>query len=171
MSPNEKIIYSFLVSKSITRYEDAFDFDGTCLRMEDLESQLDENGNFCNMCEITKTMISQELNMTRKTVIDVMWSLSCSGYIVGNKIYVLPRLLDGGYFELRNAGKIKGELLIFYSFLYDKARKYDFVIDTYKSKIAEQFGKSTVAVTKLLNRLYSVGLAKRIKDNKLLIYT
>ena len=39
----------------------------------------------------------------------------------------------------------------------------------FKAKIGEQIGKSKIAVTKLLNRLYDIGLAKRLDNGKLLI--
>lgn len=91
------------------------------------------------------------------------------GYIVGDKIYVSKSLVEHGYFELVLTDKLCGELLIFYSYLVDKGSMYGYCIDTKKYKIGETFGKSKVAVTKLLNRLYEKGLAKRDEKGRLVI--
>ena len=42
-------------------------------------------------------------------------------------------------------------------------------MDTYKRKMALDLGTTTIAITKLLNRLYKLGLAKRLENGKLLI--
>ena len=85
------------------------------------------------------------------------------------KIYVNKELLMRGYFELKHTDIISGELLIFYSYLRDKGSQHDYIIDTYKSKMHEEIGNSEVSITKLLNRLYEVGLAERVKGNNKLI--
>ena len=109
------------------------------------------------------------LHQTRKTVIEGLKHLKELNLIGDNWIFLKKELVCGGYFELTRLDILKGELLIFYSFLKDKSARYGYCIDTFKAKIGEQIGKSKIAVTKLLNRLYDIGLAKRLDNGKLLI--
>ena len=108
--------------------------------------------------------LSEILNINRKTVITSMKKIK-ELRLIEQKDYIF----SGGYFELTRLDILKGELLIFYSFLKDKSARYGYCIDTFKAKIGEQIGKSKIAVTKLLNRLYDIGLAKRLDNGKLLI--
>lgn len=109
------------------------------------------------------TQIATVLNLSRKTVVDALKTINKSNWI-SNK-----HIVQGGYFELKHHDLLKGELLIFYSFLLSMSEKYDHCIDTYKAKIGKYIGKEKVAVTKLLNRLYKVELAERLANGKLLI--
>ena len=66
---------------------------------------------------------------------------------------------------------------IVYSFLVSKSITYfsdlfdsdGSCIDTYKSVLAEQFATTKIAITKLLNRLYELGLVERLENGKLQI--
>ena len=108
--------------------------------------------------------LSEILNINRKTVVSSMKKIK-ELRLIEQKDYIF----SGGYFELTRLDILKGELLILYSFLKDKSARYGYCIDTFKAKIGEQIGKSKIAVTKLLNRLYDIGLAKRLDNGKLLI--
>lgn len=169
LTPNERILYSFLAAKSITRLEQVFDVDGEKINEENLKDIIREGKERCELCEINNSKLARELHQTRKTIIEGKKHLKEHKYIGNNWIYISEELLEHGYFELVNADKLRGELLIFYSYLLNKAKKYEYRIDTYKYKIAEQIGKSEIAVTDMLNRLYRKGLAERMKDGKLLI--
>lgn len=169
MTPSEKILYSFLVSKSVTRLDCIFNTGGCEIEFDNLCMYLDENSNMIDLCEINHSRIAKELNQTRKTVIDGIKHLEELNIISNDCIFVTKELVCGGYFELLRLDTLKGELLIFYSFLRDKSAKYGYCIDTYKSKMGEYLGKSQIAITKLLNRLYAIGLAKRLDNGKLLI--
>ena len=76
---------------------------------------------------------------------------------------------EHGYFELIKNEHLKGDLLIFYSYLLDKSKRYGYCIDPYTYKLAEETGKTETAITKLLNRLYRLGLAERLENGKLKI--
>lgn len=173
LSPNEKILYSFLVSKSIESIEDIFDYDGQTIRIFDLYRILEKQHNRIKLAEINHCKLSRILNITRQTIINSLHNLIELDFIREINgclwIYASREMVDCGFFELSNIDKLSGELLIFYSYLKDKSKKYDYCIDTYKSKIAEKLCKTTIAITKLLNRLYKLGLAKRLSNNKLLI--
>lgn len=109
--------------------------------------------------------LSEILNINRKTVISSMKKIK-ELRLIEQKSYIF----SGGYFELTKLDILKGDLLIFYSFLKDKSSRYGYCIDTFKAKIGEQTEKSKIAITKLLNRLYEKKLAKRLSDGKLQIY-
>lgn len=169
LSPSERILYSFLVAKSILRLEDIYEHEGVTLNTEELVFKLQENRNTIDICDMNRSKIATELNLTRKTVIEGLRHLERLGYISGKRIYVNEELIRHGYFELKRADILKGDLLIFYSYIRDKSAKYDYCIDTYKAILGEQIGKSKIAITKYLNRLYEIGLAKRLENGKLKI--
>lgn len=173
LSPTERIIYSFLVSKSITNIESAFSVAGDRLNTDELYDCVSSSNRF-ELCEINNSKIARELHITRKTVIETIKSLKDKNCIKTNAegvdcIYINKRLIEKGYFELYNLDKVKGELLIFYSYLKSKAERYGNIIDTFKTKLAEELNTTKIAITKLLNRLYKINLAKRLDDGKLLI--
>lgn len=169
ITPSERILYSFLVAKSISNLNDIFEKDGEKLDVDELVTQIKENNNTIELCKINHSKIAKELSQTRKTIIVGMNRLKELGYIGENWVYVNEQLLEQGYFELEHKEILTGELLIFYSYLYDKSQRYDYCIDTHKAKIAEQIGKTKIAVTKYLNRLYDMGLVKRLGNGKLYV--
>lgn len=174
LTPNEKILYSFLVAKSVTDIKEVFDVNGKSINQDELFRCLEENENLIPLKYFSNSCLSRELHFSRQGIIDSMAALRSLGYITTDRysetcIFVSWETLTSGYFELRNAEKLTGDLLVFYSFLYDKAKHHNSVIDTLKYKLAEDLGKTKVAVTKLLNRLYKLGLAERLENGKLLI--
>ena len=170
ITPSERILYSFLVAKSISRLESIFDADGQCLNLDELMVQLKDYKKRVAICELNHSKIASELNQTRKTVINGLKHLTELGYIGKDWIYINEVLIRHGYFELHHTDILTGELLIFYSYLRDKSAKYNCCIDTFKVKLGEQIGdKSKIAITKYLNRLYKLELAERLDNGKLLI--
>lgn len=169
ITPSERILYSFLVAKSISRLNDIFEKDGEKLDVEELMMQIKDNNNTIDLCEVSHSKISKELSQTRKTIIAGMNHLKELDYIGDDWVYVNEHLLEHGYFELKHREILTGELLIFYSYLCDKSQNYDYCIDTYKAKIGEQIGKTKIAITKYINRLSCIGLVKRLENGKLKI--
>lgn len=113
--------------------------------------------------DVNNTLISKTFNISRKTVV------TAKKKIENFNSLKFEEIVRRGYFELYHTDILKGELLIFYSYLADKARQYGGLIDTYKDRIANDLGKTKVSVTKLLNRLYKLGLAERREDGSLFI--
>jgi hypothetical protein len=170
ISPSERILYSFLVSKCISRTDSAFSQDGSEINLDNIYETIEDGNNRIELCELSHRRIALEIQQDRKTVICGLKHLKELGYIGDNWIYVNNELIEHGYFELHHAEVLKGELLIFYSFLLDKSKEYGYCIDTYKSRLAESFDKSVVAITKLLHRLYEIGLAKRLENGELKLF-
>jgi predicted transcriptional regulator len=169
ITPSEKILYSFLVSKSISRIDDVYNKDGSTVDMELLYDYLHDNNYYCELCVINNTKISKHLHQTRKTVITGINNLKKLGYIGDDWIHIDRHIVENGYFTLENIDKIKGDLLIFYSFIRDKSLKYGYHIDTYKRGLSQQIFKSKTSVTKMLQRLYKIGLVERLNDGRLFI--
>lgn len=168
ITPTERIVYSFLVSKSITYFSDLFDSDGSCLDVDELYYAVEEE-HWLSLFSISNSRIASELNISRRSVIRCLQSLKDNRYIIDDRIFVNKELLEQGYFELHSSDVMTGELLIFYSYIKDKSQLYDGCIDTYKEILAEQLNTTKTAITKLLNRLYTLGKAKRLENGKLLV--
>lgn len=174
LTPNERILYSFLVAKSISSIEQIWDVNGDELNQDVLDEYFSEFGNWFKMCTLNHTKMAKELHLTRKTIINGLAKLEKLGYIRYNQyceleIFINKELLKSGYFELYNINQLSGELVVFYSYLVNKGQQYDYCIDTFKYRLAEDLGKTTTAITKLLNRLYRLGFAERLDNGKLLI--
>lgn len=168
ITPTERIVYSFLVSKSITYFNDLFDKDGNCLDVISLYDTLDYSP-WLEIYPISHTKIANELNISRQSVIRSLKNLQYKRYIQNDRIFVNRDLLEQGYFELHLSDVLTGELLIFYSFLKEKSKNYNNCIDTYKEGLSIQMNTTKIAITKLLNRLYALGLAERLDNGKLRI--
>ena len=168
LSPTERIVYSFLISKSITLMNDFFDSDGTCLDVVELYSYVDDN-HWIDLYYMNNTKISSVLNVSRNTIINSIKNLKLLGYIQNDCIFVDKDLLEKGYFELQRLDILTGELAIFYSYVKHKSLFFGGCIDTYKTKLAECLATTKIAITKLLNRLYALNLAKRLNNGKLII--
>ena len=176
LTANERILYSFLVSKSISRIDEVFDKNGQMINYGVLLDVLNENNNKLPLCEISHAKLAKELGVTRVNIINGFKHLRELGYILqdsNGKDYVFTNeiLLEHGYFLLADNKDIGGELLIFYSYLIDRINVYDNCVDIPKERLAVDIGKTFVATTKLLNRLYDLGLAKRLENGKIFIKT
>lgn len=165
--PSEKIVYSFLISKSIFSIEDVFDKEGECLD-EEVLSHI-EYGNFVELYKITNSALSKILNMSRRNVIRINNSLIDKRYIANDNIFISKEILEKGFFELYPNNNLSSELLIFYSFLKDKSKYFGGTIDTFKMKLAEEFNTTIISIKKMLNKLYKFNLIRRTENNKLLV--
>lgn len=171
LMPNEKILYSFLVSKSLTQTKWAFNEKDGKLDKEALSYFFNNFGNWIPMCNISKAQMSKELCVGINTITRNFSNLEKYYFIRFDgtcwRVFVNWTLLNGGYIELRHLDKLKGDLAIFYAYIADKGSRYNYSIDTWKTKMAEDLGKTTIAITKLLNRLYRLNLAKRLPNGRL----
>lgn len=169
LTPNEAIMYSFLVSKSISCLgSDIFDSNGK-LNVYDLQEYLKDNNVRVNLAEFTYKQLSKELNISFQSAMNGIKTLNDSGFIIKNKIFAPPELVEKGYFEIPEIPNLKGLSLIFYSFLKDRANIHGGYIDAYRYKIAELFHVSEPMVKKLLSNLYKLNIIERLENGKLKI--
>lgn len=173
LMPNEKIMYSFLVSKSLSQTGWAFNEKERKLDKEALSYFFRNLGNWVPMCNITKAKMSKELCIGINTVTRNFCNLEKYGYIKNDGtnwwVFVNWELLSNGYFELYHLDKLKGDLAIFFAYIADKGSRHNYNIDTWKTQMAKDLDKTKLAITKLLNRLYRLDLAKRLDNGRLLV--
>ena len=111
----------------------------------------------------------RELNITSQTFYRTQKDLCEKDLIRGNLIYVPKSLTEKGFIKLHGYNKTGGLLLIFYSYLREKAKPYGGSIDTYKWKLAKDFGVSKISVNQYFTRLKKLNLIKRLDNGKLMI--
>lgn len=148
--PNERILYSIFSAYAL--YQNKHNNNNW------YEYKVENVRKFC-----------RELNITSQTFYRTQKDLCEKDLIRGNLIYIPKSLTEKGFIKLQGYDKTGGLLLIFYSYLKDKSNKYGGTIDTYKTKLAECLDTTKIAITKLLNRLYALNLAKRLNNGKLMI--
>lgn len=166
LNANDKIVYSFLIYKSITIIDCVFTTDGECLDLDILNDAI-SYGEKIDLYKISFRKLSVELNITLQTAYSSVQRLKSLSLIDDELIVVPKSIINGSYFDIDTDMEIKGELLIFYSFLKNKANYFGGYIDSFKYRIAYEMGITKIAVTKLLNRLYKLKLAERMPNGKL----
>lgn len=170
LTPTEKIVYSFLVSKSVTNLgSDFFSSDGTAIDNDALYESLCD-GAYIPIYEISIRKMAKTLNIVNQTVITSIRRLENEKLIVAGNIFVDSSLLKNGYFELHRNDILTGQVLIFYSFIRSKSQLYDGCIDTYKRQLGEIMGIKVYSVQQYLSKLYKLGLIERLENGKLKIY-
>lgn len=168
LSPAEKIVYSFLVSKSVLCLDDIFDTDGKHINVDD-SLCLDDDDCYIDIFRINNCRLSAILGITRRTIITCYEHLTYYGLVDGNKILVNKQMLRGGYFELLIENKLSCELLIFYSYIKDRANSKNGILYSNRLKLSEDYNTSMMAITKLTCRLYKLNLIKKIGHNKIAV--
>lgn len=171
---NDIIVYSYLVAKSYYHIpgayiNGAFDFGK-------IREHIRQHEGKCRFTfpKIPIRKISKELGITNHTVCYSLQRLKEYGLLSSDdtnyQILYADGIMDKGFFKLQKESGLKGELLLFYSYVKNKADKYSGQIDTFKWKLAEELKTTKIAITNLLNRLYKLRLAKRLKNGNLIVY-
>lgn len=168
LTPNDKIVYSYLAYKSIPRIDGAFQSDGEELDMQMILETL-EFDDYILCYKVSYRKLANILKMSPRSVINSLNRIKEADLINGQKIRIPIRLILGGFFNIYYESQLNGELLVFYSYIKTKAQKYGGQIDTFKKKIAEEMNTTKIAITNLLNRLYKLKLVERLPDGKLKI--
>lgn len=167
LTPTEKVIYSFLVYKSLPLIDEVMrGSDENSFNLETLDSALNCDDYF-PLYSISYRRLSQIFGISLQTAFTSVQELKKRFFIIDGEIHISNTLIKGGYFPLYVDTGLKGELLIFYSYLKSKADKYGGSIDTFKYKLAEDLHTTKTAITNLLNRLYKKGYAERLENGKL----
>lgn len=167
LTPNERIVYSYLIYKSISHIGCAFNQDG--IDMDVITDTL-ETERYITMYKISYRKLADELCMSPRSVIDILHDFKFYGIIDGDDIHIPSAIVNGGYFPLCLRKELNGKLLIFYSYIKNKSEKFGGQIDTFKWKLAEELKTTKIAITNMLNRLYKLKLAKRLSNGNLIVY-
>lgn len=171
LTANERIVYSFLVYRSICDYEYAWNpTDGTfddvaikeCGEYIDLPFCCLKNDNFA--C----TRVAKILNIDKSTVSRSVQKLKFLGIIdISQKTIRHNELFMDGYFEI-NCEKLKGELCIFYYWLKDLKGDNQYIYAN-RLKLSSMYYSELQDIRWYLHKLKELGYIERQSDGKLLI--
>lgn len=151
MTPSEKIVYSAYAALAM--------YENHEVKEEWYPFPVDHINKFY-----------KKLQMSRETVRTALNSLRDKGIVKDNSLIHIPKsLYEQGYFELHRLEDLTGQQLIFYSFIKHKSKKYGGCIDTFRSKLAEQFGVNPYSIKQYLAKLHKMGFVRRLEDGKLMI--
>lgn len=167
LTANDLIYYSFLVSKSIAIIDGVFSVDGKL--NVDVMNELISNAPFQMMATYTIDEVSKYTGISKSSVSLCKRHLIDAGMIKGELIKISLDIINGGYFPLLAMDKLKGELLIFYSFLKSVSANYKYIINLSKYNIAVNYGWSdkNLSIRQLIFRLKSMGMIS--KRNKIIL--
>ena len=167
LSANELIYYSFLVSKSIGLIGGVFDVDGNL--NVDVLNEMVSDSPFQMMATYTIDEVSKYKGISKSSVSLCKRHLIDACMIKGELIKISPDIINSGYFPLLAMDKLKGELLIFYSFLKSVSANYKYIINLSKYNIAVNYGWSdkNLSIRQLIFRLKSMGMIS--KRNKIIL--
>lgn len=168
MNYNERIVYSFLISKSVVCDGQYLDKESGGLNKAWLNADIEESG-IISMANYSYRKIAGFLHLTLQAVFNLIHSLKDKGYINTNEIRLNKSLVESGYFELIFKPGLRGKMLITYSYFKEKASYFNGTLDTHKIKLAQELGVDIEVLKKTLTNLYRLGLIKRLKDNRLQI--
>ena len=163
LTPNQKIVYSYAISKAIIKITDLFNKDGEGIDMSYFDFA-ECNNNVIELDFEVKNWgkLANDLGISRRSMIDIKTSLSTYGFIDDNRVYFHRDILSNGYFRLMCGCGLSKMLLILYSWLYEKSKSFDFTVDTYEWHIAKQFNLSLSNIENMMSRLSQKGYVTRL---------
>ena len=163
LTPNQKIVYSYAISKSIIKIPDLFNKDGDGIDMSYLDfAECDNNVISLDFEVKSWGKLANDLGISRRSMTDIKTSLSSYGFVTDNRVYFDKDILSSGYFRLICGCGLSKMLLILYSWLYEKSKSFDFTIDTYEWHIAKQFNISLSNIENMVSRLSQKGYVTRL---------
>ena len=163
LTPNQKIVYSYAISKSIIKIADLFNKDGDGIDMSYLDFA-ECNNNVISLDFELKNWgkLANDLGISRRSMTDIKTSLFSYGFVTDNRVYFDKDILSSGYFRLICGCGLSKMLLILYSWLYEKSKSFNFTIDTYEWYIAKQFNLSLSNIENMMSRLSKKGYVTRL---------
>lgn len=165
----QQIVYSHLLSQSILRLDGIFREGGISIDYAEVILDYSDETGKIKLAEYSVQKLSSVLNLSRQKIYDCIDFLSDIGYIYNNTrqddcaIYCPRDIIYHGFFELKVGSGLSKKLLIFYSWLYERAQHYNGTIDTFSYKLAELFGEKENNIRTMLCRLAEKGYVKRIE--------
>ena len=164
----QQMIYSHLLSQSILKIAGVFHNDGESIDYSEVIEDFRYEDGTIDLCNFTVRKLVGDLGLSKQNIYDSINFLLSTGYIEDEYIYCPKEIIYHGYFELKIDTGLTKQLLIFYSWLYDKAyttikgHSFNGVIDTFSYKMAEILGTNDTNIRVMLSRLSDKGFVKRI---------
>lgn len=169
---NDKIIYSYLVYKSLPSIDGAFNNSQNSFSFDAVGDFWKDN-SYSEIYGFSAYKASKDLGMSINTIKSRISMLEGIGAIriEDSCLYVgyTEQIKTSYYFELLLDTNLKGEKLIVYSYLKNKSNKYGNVISTFDVNQAKEFYMSKKHYQKILCELYNKGFAERLENGKLKI--
>lgn len=165
ITPTERIVYNFLLMKSISSFNDIYNKDGDGLDYDALNECLELNDNKLDLFTISYRKLSEVLNISTASVYNALKRLNDMGIVGDDWIKCCITTPKSGYFLLRMdlKEKLKGKLLVFYSWLCDKAK--DGMLEIKRDTMAKCFGEPQDVgkrnIHNMMQRLYELGYIRR----------
>lgn len=161
LTPTDLIVYDFLLMKSISVCYEAFEKDGSGISIDALGEYLNESGNKLDLYSISYRKLAEELNISLASTYNSINHLKQLKRLSDDWIYCNVSILKSGYFAIRTDLKheIGGKLLIFYSWLCDRAKNG--VVDAYRSLLAKYFNDKESNIHNMIQRLYKLKFVER----------
>lgn len=167
LSPNEGILYSALVYKSLSVPE-CFSPDGK-FSDEYAIAYAEDSDNFIALCDSNVTQLSKQTEMSRQTVRSCLFGLR-SKYLMSSDVISCPSaLISQHYLTIPPGTGLKGQQLLFYGLLLHKSQLYGGTVDSWAYKLAEQSGLTIDNVYVLIHILHRKGFIRRLDDGRLKI--
>lgn len=171
LSPNEGLVYSALLSHSLMTSEN-FDIDGS-FNVEYARAYImnkeEETGTECvDYNPVSTRRLSKVLGMKEDTIRRIKHDLKYKYHLIGPITIICPiELLEKGYIDIPPDTKLKGRQLAFYGLLRDRSKRYNGVIDTWASRLANIAGIKPTNAHKLIAELQKKGYVERLSNGKL----
>lgn len=165
LTSSDLIVYDFLLMKSISVCYEAFEKDGSGISIDALGEYLNESGNKLDLYSISYRKLAEELNISLASTYNSIKHLKQLKLLGDDWIYCNIETIKGGYFSIRTDLKheIGGKLLIFYSWLCDRAKNG--VVDAHRKIMAKYFNDKETNIHNMLQRLHSIGFVERESDS------
>lgn len=169
MSMNEKIVYSFLLYKSISVVEEMYvSCEGNSLDSDFVMGKLEYYDNYIPKYRISTRKLSDELSLSTHTITECIKNLKKINVIklegIEDAIYFDEDIIRNGFEDI-SENILDGNSLKFYLFLKAKSYPFHGIIDTYQSGLAKEFGCSVRYIGMMIEGLVKKGYI--IRNNNL----
>lgn len=165
-TPTDKIVYNYLLSKSISTCAEIFNKDGGSINMEAVEIYLDSSRNKIDLYLISYRKVAKNLGISLASAYNSIKHLKSIGRVGDNWIYCNIEIIKGGYFSLRMdlTEEINGKLLVFYSWLCDRSKNG--YVDAYRGVMARFFNDKESNIHNMLQRLHGINyISREVKED------
>lgn len=167
--PTDKIIYSYLVYKSLASFDCAFDHDGNFV-YEEVKEQLQYQESI-GFLKISNYKIAKDLSLSISTVTSSLKRIEDAGLFESDDEYFYlaytDEIKESKYFLLCQDSGLKGDKLIYYSYLKSKSEYYGGVVPQKDYIQYREMNISRKYYQKIICELKKLGIAERLPNGKL----
>lgn len=191
LTHDERIVYSLLLGKAVTSSStSAFSGDGKSIEKTSITDMLEQTCGYLPLDYVPSiSYIHNKTNIAIVTLkgsngilskLEHKYELIKEDEYGDYLVYAPMRIIEGGYMQLYPKTKLKGFKLVLFSYLIDRLRNYNsymidktqdynwhrnHIIDTWSSRIAQDFGVKKRTIQNAIQGLVSEGYIERIDRN------